>query len=361
MSEKTEKPTPKKLQDARKKGEVGQSQDVPKLLISFALLEMIIALSESGMSKLQALMQLPLSRISDPFGHAADEVFSAALTLLATFCLLTISLALLMRIVGGWIQYGPLFAVDALQLDFNRLNPVNQIKQMFSMRKLTDMLTNLLKASAIGVVFWLVVVPQLEWLVELAYGDLNAFWQGVETVFKSVSRTTLGALLALGVLDFGLQKYYFLKQQRMSHEDIRNEYKNSEGDPHMKGHRKALAQEILNEPASPRKARVDEADLLLVNPTHYAVALFYRPGKTPLPRILLKGEDEQAKALIARAHEVGIPVIRFIWLTRTLYRMPEGHYIPRETLQPVAQVYRVLRQLDSSLPPKEVIELDEMK
>ncbi|SLM63284.1 Type III secretion inner membrane protein (YscU,SpaS,EscU,HrcU,SsaU, homologous to flagellar export components) [Dickeya aquatica] len=346
------------MQDARKKGEVGQSQDVPKLLISVALLEMIIALSESGMSKLQALMQLPLSRISDAFGHAADEVFSAALTLLGTFCLLTISLALLMRIVGGWIQYGPLFAVDALQLDVNRLNPVNQIKQMFSMRKLTDMLTNLLKAATIGLVFWLVVVPQLEWLVELAYGDLNGFWKGVEAVFKSVARTTLGALLALGYLDFGLQKYYFLKQQRMSHEDIRNEYKNSEGDPHMKGHRKALAQEILNEPASPRKARVEEADLLLVNPTHYAVALFYRPGKTPLPRILLKGEDFQAKALIARAHQAGVPVIRFIWLTRTLYRMPEGHYIPRDTLQPVAQVYRVLRQLDRSLPAQEIIELE---
>ncbi|WP_023639548.1 type III secretion system export apparatus subunit SctU [Dickeya zeae] len=359
MSEKTEKPTPKKLQDARKKGEVGQSQDVPKLLISFALLEMILALTDNGMSKLQALMQLPLSRLSDPFGHAANEVFSEALSLLGTFCLLTISVALLMRIVGGWIQYGPLFAVEALKIDVNRLNPVNQIKQMFTMRKLTDMLTSILKATTIGLVFWLVVIPQLEWLVELAYGDLTAFWKGVESVLKSVARTTLSSLLALAILDFGLQKYYFLKQQRMSHEDIRNEFKNSEGDPHMKGHRKSVAQEILNEPASPRaKPNIEDADLLLVNPTHYAVALFYRPGKTPLPRILLKGEDEQAKALIARAHQANVPVIRFIWLARTLYRVPEGHYIPRHTLQSVAQVYRVLRQLDNDLSQQEIIELD---
>ncbi|AJC66537.1 type III secretion system export apparatus subunit SctU [Dickeya zeae] len=359
MSEKTEKPTPKKLQDARKKGEVGQSQDVPKLLISFALLEMILALTDNGMSKLQALMQLPLSRLSDPFSHAANEVFSEALSLLGTFCLLTISVALLMRIVGGWIQYGPLFAVDALKIDFNRLNPVNQIKQMFTMRKLTDILTTILKATTIGLVFWLVVIPQLEWLVELAYGDLTAFWKGVESVLKSVARTTLSSLLALAILDFGLQKYYFLKQQRMSHEDIRNEFKNSEGDPHMKGHRKSVAQEILNEPASPRaKSNIEDADLLLVNPTHYAVALFYRPGKTPLPRILLKGVDEQAKALIARAQHANVPVIRFIWLARTLYRIPEGHYIPRHTLQSVAQVYRVLRQLDNDLSQQEIIELD---
>ncbi|MBP2844515.1 type III secretion system export apparatus subunit SctU [Dickeya oryzae] len=359
MSEKTEKPTPKKLQDARKKGEVGQSQDVPKLLISVALLEMILTLTDNGMSKLQALMQLPLSRLSDPFGHAANEVFSEALSLLGTFCLLTISVALLMRIVGGWIQYGPLFAVDALKIDFNRLNPVNQIKQMFTMRKLTDILTTILKATTIGLVFWLVVIPQLEWLVELAYGDLAAFWKGVESVLKSVARTTLSSLLALAILDFGLQKYYFLKQQRMSHEDIRNEFKNSEGDPHMKGHRKSVAQEILNEPASPRaKPNIEDADLLLVNPTHYAVALFYRPGKTPLPRILLKGEDEQAKALIARAQHANVPVIRFIWLARTLYRVPDGHYIPRHTLQSVAQVYRILRQLDNDLSQQEIIELD---
>ncbi|MGM3184224.1 type III secretion system export apparatus subunit SctU [Dickeya oryzae] len=359
MSEKTEKPTPKKLQDARKKGEVGQSQDVPKLLISVALLEMILALTDNGMSKLQALMQLPLSRLSDPFSHSANEVFSEALSLLGTFCLLTISVALLMRIVGGWIQYGPLFAVDALKIDFNRLNPVNQIKQMFTMRKLTDILTTILKATTIGLVFWLVVIPQLEWLVELAYGDLTAFWKGVESVLKSVARTTLSSLLALAILDFGLQKYYFLKQQRMSHEDIRNEFKNSEGDPHMKGHRKSVAQEILNEPASPRaKPSIEDADLLLVNPTHYAVALCYRPGKTPLPRILLKGEDEQAKALIARAQHANVPVIRFIWLARTLYRIPEGHYIPRHTLQSVAQVYRVLRQLDNDLSQQEIIELD---
>lgn len=358
MSEKTEKPTPKKLQDARKKGEVGQSQDVPKLLISVALLEMILALTDNGMSKLQALMQLPLSRLSDSFGHAANEVFSEALSLLGTFCLLTISVALLMRIVGAWIQYGPLFAVEALKIDFNRLNPVNQIKQMFTMRKLTDILTTILKATTIGLVFWLVVIPQLEWLVELAYGDLTTFWKGVESVLKSVARTTLSSLLALAILDFGLQKYYFLKQQRMSHEDIRNEFKNSEGDPHMKGHRKSVAQEILNEPASPRaKPSIEDADLLLVNPTHYAVALCYRPGKTPLPRILLKGEDEQAKALIARAQHANVPVIRFIWLARTLYRVPEGHYIPRHTLQSVAQVYRVLRQLDNDLPPQDVIEM----
>ncbi|MDG0795559.1 type III secretion system export apparatus subunit SctU [Pectobacterium punjabense] len=359
MSEKTEQPTEKKLEDARRKGEVGQSQDVPKLLICVGLLECVLALADSTMGKLQALVQLPLQRLGTPFTQVAKEVFHDAAVLAGTLCLLAAALAVLLRIAGGWLQYGPLFAPEALKLDLNRLNPINQFKQVFSMRKLVEMLTNILKAVVIGAVFYNVVVPELEALVELAYGDLHGFWQGVKALLTRIARTTLTSLLVLSAMDFGLQKYFFLKQQRMSHEDLRNEHKDSEGDPHMKGHRKSLAHEMANEPAAPRpKAKVEDADMLLVNPTHYAVGLYYRPGKTPLPRILFKGENETARELIAQAQKADIPVIRFIWLTRTLYRTtPEGHYIPRETLQAVAQVYRVLRQLEDE-QKRDIIEME---
>ncbi|QTF08171.1 type III secretion system export apparatus subunit SctU [Brenneria izadpanahii] len=358
MSEKTEKPTDKKLQDARKKGEVGQSQDVPKLLICVGLLECILALAEQTMGKLQALIQLPLMRLGQPFGQAVKEVFHDAMTLALTFCLLAASIAVLLRVIGGWIQYGPLFAPEALKMDLNRLNPINQLKQMFSVRKLTELITNILKAAVIGTVFYKVVVPELESLVELAYGDLNGFWLGVKELLAHISRTTLVALLALSVLDFGLQKYFFLKQQRMSHQDLRNEHKDAEGDPHMKGHRKSLANELINQPAAPPPQKpVAEADMLLVNPTHYAVALYYRPGVTPLPKIICKGEDRQAQLLIEQAKQAEIPIIRFIWLARTLYRTPVDHYIPRDTLQAVAQVYRILRQLEDE-QKDEVIEME---
>ncbi|GKW25919.1 EscU/YscU/HrcU family type III secretion system export apparatus switch protein [Pectobacterium carotovorum subsp. carotovorum] len=359
MSEKTEQPTEKKLEDARRKGEVGQSQDVPKLLICVGLLECVLALADSTMGKLQALVQLPLQRLGTPFTQVVTEVFHDAAVLAGTLCLLAAALAVLLRIAGGWLQYGPLFAPEALKLDLNRLNPINQFKQMFSMRKLVEMLTNILKAVVIGTVFYKVVVPELETLVELAYGDLHGFWQGVKALLTRITRTTLTSLLVLSAMDFGLQKYFFLKQQRMSHEDLRNEHKDSEGDPHMKGHRKSLAHELMNESAAPRpKAKIEDADMLLVNPTHYAVGLYYRPGKTPLPRILFKGENQAARDLIAQAQQADIPVIRFIWLTRTLYRTtPEGHYIPRETLQAVAQVYRVLRQLEDE-QKRDIIEME---
>ncbi|CAO95558.1 MULTISPECIES: type III secretion system export apparatus subunit SctU [Erwinia] len=358
MAEKTEKPTAKKLQDARRKGQVPQSQDVPKLLICAGLVETVLALDDVGMQKLQALMRLPLARIGQPFELALSEVVSSALVLVATFCGLTVAIAALLRIIGGWIQYGPLFAPEALKPDFNRLNPINQFKQMFSVKKLSEMFNNIVKAAAISTIFYLVLTPDLESLARLAYGDLDSFWPAVEVLLTRVSRQTLLTLLVLTLLDFGLQKYFFIKQQRMSHQDIRDEHKQSEGDPHMKGHRHALAHELLNQPAAAVKSKpVEEADLLLVNPTHYAVALYYRPELTPLPRIICKGEDGEAKALIARAQQANIPVIRFIWLARTLYRSQEGQLIPRHTLQAVAQVYRVLRQLEGQIND-EVIELE---
>lgn len=358
MSEKTEKPTAKKLQDARRKGQVPQSQDVPKLLICAGVVETVMALDDVGMQKLQALMMLPLMRLNQPFEQVLSELAGSALLIVSTFFGITVAVAALLRIIGGWIQYGPLFATEALKPDFNRLNPVNQFRQMFSVKKLTDMLSSVLKAAAICTIFILVLSTDLESLSRLAYGDLNSFWPAVEVLLTRVSRQTLLTLLIMTLLDFGLQKYYFLKQQRMSHQDIRDEHKQSEGDPHMKGHRHAVAQELLNAPVQAVKREpLEKADLLLVNPTHYAVALYYRPELTPLPRIICKGEDSDAKTLIVRAQQAKIPVIRFIWLARTLYQSQEGQLIPRHTLQAVARVYRVLRELDDP-SDEDVIELE---
>ncbi|RBL68610.1 EscU/YscU/HrcU family type III secretion system export apparatus switch protein [Pseudomonas sp. MWU13-2625] len=351
MSEKTEQPTQKKLADARKKGQVGQSQDVPKLLIFGALLELILGLADGGIARLKALMNLPLQQIGRPFGAGVGEVLTKAGWDLLLFMLPVLGIAVAMRLIGGWVQFGPLFAPEALKLDFERLNPLNQFKQMFSSRQLFNLLNSLCKALLIGVVLYLVLPPALGDLIGLASADLDTYWQAMIALFRRLSRICLGLLLVLAVVDFALQKYFFIKGQRMSHEDLRKEFKQMEGDPHMKSHRKSLAREMLQQPAGAAadKAPVEEADLLLVNPTHYAVALFYRPQQTPLPRIIGKGHDAEARELIERARAAGVPVIRYVWLARTLYRSEVGQFIPRETLQAVAQVYRLLRELDDQL------------
>ena len=192
----------------------------------------------------------------------------------------------------------------------------------------------------------------------IASTDLDSYWRAMIAFFSRLARICVGVLLVLAIIDFALQKYFFVKGQRMSHEDVRKEYKQMEGDPHMKSHRKSLARELTQQPGNttPAQAPVEDADLLLVNPSHFAVALFYRPKLTPLPRVICKGYDAEARELIDRARKGGVPVIRFVWLARTLYRSEVGHFIPRETLQAVAQVYRLLRELDECTH-SEVIEM----
>lgn len=360
MAEKTEQATPQKLQEARKKGQISQSQDVPKLLVMLGVMEIVFAMMDDSMARLQALMSLPLQRLDQPFTQSISEVGGTALVTVAVFFLLTVGVIILLRILGGWIQFGPLFATEALALKFEALNPAGKLKEMFSARQFVQLLTSLLKAVILGFVFWLLIEPRLPLLASLASGTLEGFWQSAAIILKALAHTIIGVLLIFAITDFALQKYFYLKQNRMSHDDIKNEYKQNEGDPHTKGHRRSLARQLANSP--PKKAapkQLGKADVLLVNPTHFAVGLYYQPDETPLPLVLFKAEDKDAQALIAQAHQANIPVIRYIWLTRTLYRtVEEGQFVPRETLQAVAQIYRVLRSLEHHIQG-ELIEFEE--
>lgn len=146
----------------------------------------------------------------------------------------------------------------------------------------------------------------------------------------------------------------------MTQVEVVKEYKDMEGDPHVKGQRRALAQQLAQEEPKVKLPKLEEADMLVVNPTHFAVALYYRPGKTPLPLLVDKGTDAEARKLIDRAKAADVPVIQCVWLARTLYEKKLGANIPRETLQAVAFLYRTLRELNDEAK-RETLEFPELK
>lgn len=363
MSEKTEKPTPKKLKDARKKGQVGQSQDVPKLLIAAALLEVILAMVETGMTNLEGLVATPLTLLDQPFDYAFKAVAVQCLTIAGSMIVALLGLAVIMRLLGGWIQFGFLFAPESLKLSFDKLNPFKQLKNMFSGKKLFELFNSILKAIILAFILYLLLTPALKTLVKLPLTDLDTAWHGIALQFIKIERTCLAALLVLAVIDFGMQKYFHTKSLRMSKDDIKQEFKNAEGDPHTKGQRRSMAREIANGdgPAPKPKRELEDADALVVNPTHFAVGLYYRAEITPLPRIVCKGMDEDALALIEQAKEKGIPIIRFIWLARTLHREQTGNYIPRDTLRYVAKIYQVIRELDDDARDEGILRIPDLE
>ncbi|WP_251977514.1 type III secretion system export apparatus subunit SctU [Salinicola avicenniae] len=346
--EKNQRATPKKLDDQRKKGQVAQSQDFPKLLILLVISEMALDLSASSLARLQTLVLLPLGHLEMPFPAALDLVLNGAFGILAYFLLVTIATAMLMRAFGSWLQFGFLFAPEAVKPDIKKLNPVTNFKEKFSGKAFMDLLLNVLKAIFISLVVYAVLSPALGTLILLVTADLQQFWLGLIALFRQVLYFTFAVLIVLSVGDLGIQKFFFARKMRMSHEDLKKESKETQGKPEVKQAQRERSMELLNQPPA-NDARIEDADMLVVNPTHVAVALYYRPEETALPKLLIKGGDAEARDLIAQAHRHQIPVLQCIRLARAIYPTDVGSYIPRETLRGVAQLYGMLRQLDASL------------
>ncbi|KRP62524.1 type III secretion system export apparatus subunit SctU [Pseudomonas trivialis] len=363
MSDSGEKKHPasaKKLRDQRKKGQVSQSQDVGKLLVLTAISEIALYAAESSMQRFQQLMLLPMSSMSQPFARALEEVLFEGLVMFFAFALLMVGVAIIMKLIGSWMQIGFLFAPETLKLDFNRINPLNQLKQMFSAQSVINLLLSIAKAVLLGVVLYVVIRPSLGALINLATTDLQSYIIALISLFRHLLHACLGLLLVLALIDLAMQKHFFAKRMRMTQVEVVQEYKNMEGDPHVKGQRRSLAYQLANEEPKTKLPKLEESDMLVVNPTHFAVALYYHPGKTPLPILISKGTDADARTLIQRAKAAEVPVIQCVWLARTLYTHKLGASIPRETLQAVALIYRTLRELDDETK-RETLQLPELE
>ncbi|MDQ0665760.1 type III secretion system export apparatus subunit SctU [Pseudomonas sp. W2I6] len=358
--EKKHAATPKKLTDQRQKGQVAQSQDVGKLLVLTALSEIALFTAETSMQRFQQLLVMPMSRFGQPFVRALEEVLTEGLIVFFSFALLMAGLAITVKLISGWIQFGFLFAPESLKLNFSRLNPLSQVKQMFSAKSVTNLLMGLAKALLLALILYVVIRPSLGALINLATSDLQSYILALIILFRHLLHACLGLLLVLALIDMALQKHFFAKSMRMTQVEVVKEYKDMEGDPHVKGQRRALAQQLAQEEPKVKLPKLEEADMLVVNPTHFAVALYYRPGKTPLPLLVDKGTDAEARKLIDRAKAADVPVIQCVWLARTLYEKKLGANIPRETLQAVAFLYRTLRELNDEAK-RETLEFPELK
>lgn len=363
MSDSGEKKHPasaKKLRDQRKKGQVSQSQDVSKLLVLTAISEIALYTAQTSLQRFEQMMVLPISRINQPFVRALEEVLFDGLVVFLSFALLMVGVAIATKLISSWLQVGFLFAPEALKLDFNRVNPMSQLKQMFSAQSVMNLLMSVAKAFLLGLIVYLVVWPSLDALINLANSDLQSYLLALIALFRHLLHACLGLLLVLALTDLTMQKYFFAKRMRMTQVEVTKEYKDMEGDPHVKGQRRSLAYQLAQEEPKVKLPKLEESDMLVVNPTHFAVALYYRRGKTPLPQLVDKGTDAQARRLIDRAKAADVPVIQCVWLARTLYEKRLGAPIPRETLQAVALIYRTLRELDDEAK-RETLTLPELE
>lgn len=355
---KTEQPTQKKLDDARKKGQIAMSRDIAKIVPLVAMAEIAFISEELWRESIHSLMTLSIMSIGKPFGPAFGELLVGAGLLLLIVFFLTFVVCSICGIVGHWGQFGILIAPEAATPKPDKLNPVNGFKGIFSKKKLVEVGISVAKTALIGWLVYLMTYAELANIVQLSGGGPKEVYYGFITLLRSMFHTLIVICLLTGLVDLAMQKHFHTKELMMDMEEIKREFKESEGDPMVKGQRKQLAQEWANEAPA---AKTEEANAVVVNPTHFAVAMFYDPNAAMVPVVLAKGKDDVAQAMIRRARERNIPVIRHVWLARTLYATCKDDMpVPRTSYEAVAQVYAVVNELHAENDVGREVELESL-
>lgn len=332
---KTEEPTANKLRKSREEGQVVRSPEVNAVLTAVASLSALTVMGDWMMRNIassvtMALKQLATGAWKESGDWALELGWSAVWTCLPLILVIWLSGGL-----AAWVQVGGLLNLKAVSPKLGNINPIAGIKRIFSSRTLWQMGRDVLKLLCLVGVIAVIATDLLKPLLQARGYPL---WQQLVVAWHGVSRLFWACLFPLGALaalDFMMQRHFYLREQRMTIDEVRRDHKEQEGDPAIKGLRRQLAREAVNSSSLPQG--LHQASVLVTNPTHVAVALRYALD-TPLPIVVAKGEDLQAHALRQEALAQGLAVVEDVVLARTLYQLPLFSAIKSEQFEAVAAV-----------------------
>lgn len=342
--DKTEKPTPKRLLDARKKGDVPKSRELGATVTLLVWLGLFAALARPAAQRLQALSEqlyVDLGRGWDAGGFilVARSLGGAALESLLWISLLLLLPVVLVGLLTEFLQVGAVWALDKVTPKMEHMNPAAGIKRMFSMDSLVELLKNIIKAALLILLAWLLVrtsLPQWLGLARQGGAELRPVAALLWDASWRLGVWAVSAFLLVALLDTLWQRHSFTKKMRMSLRDIKQEYKDNEGDPMLKAQRRQAQAEWAQQ-SSAQAAR--SANALIVNPTHVAIAIDYERERCPVPLIAAKGEGDVAAAMRAAAEQAGVPIVRNVPLARDLLARAEvGEAIPPDLFDIIAEV-----------------------
>ena len=337
--DKSQAATPHKLREAQQRGQVAKSVEANYAAILAVLAGVCFA---AGPAIAQRVLMLARGAFSQAgrADWASDNMAAWLAGLLsdgiAALMPLLMGLAVA-AVVVNVAQIGGVFSVDPITPDFKRLNPAAGLKKLFSMKALYDAFRSLLKLALLGTVAWFAMRSVLPQLIKLSYIDARghaalALGQVGPLLFKLML-----AVLLIALIDLLYTRWEFSKKMRMSHKDISDEHKQKEGDPRIRSRLRQLRNEMLKQARSVRK--LPEADVLITNPTHIAIALSYRHGEMPAPKLLAKGSGKLAARMREAAREHHIPIVENRPLARELYkRISADQYVPEDLYPRVAKI-----------------------
>jgi type III secretion protein U len=249
-------------------------------------------------------------------------------------------------VLVSFLVIGPVFSFEAMKFDLKKLNPVEGIKQKFKLKVLIDLIKSIAKITGAGIIIYFVIIDMLPQIISSVLLPVMASASVVnDFLFKAAIRVGIFFIL-VGLFDLAFQKKNFAKEMKMEKFEVKQEYKDTEGDPMIKGKRRELFREIAYQegPKAARRARA-----IITNPTHIAVALKYNPEEEPAPMILTMGVGFVAEQIIKIGVENKIPIMRNVDLARELYSKGKiSDYIPEDTYQAVAEILKWIASLDEN-------------
>jgi flagellar biosynthetic protein FlhB len=345
--DKTEEPTPKKLEDARKEGNVWKSRDLSGVVAFAIAMGVVKATWTDFESKVKHLFYFSFTHLAHPrdIGLATSEMMVLALTTLMVLC---IPIAFAAAIGGGmldFLQVGALFAIKALMPKLEKLNPISGLKNMFSKKQIIELVKSMVKLFVTGYVVYGVVRDAMALVVSTIRGsaELTMLVMG-ELVFRVVSRIVL-LYVVFAIFDVWFQRMNYMKDMMMSKDDVKKEYKESEGDPHHKAKRKEMHMEIME---SAQMDAVKGADVIVTNPEHVAVALKYDRERDAAPKVIAKGIDVKAETIRELAKSYDVPMLRNVPLAHALLRIDVNDEVPEQLYDAVAEVLNFVYQFKES-------------
>ncbi|GAA0553536.1 flagellar biosynthetic protein FlhB [Rhizomicrobium palustre] len=345
----TEEPTQKRLDQAREHGDVIQSAEVTTLILLLGGTLSVAMFAQNASIELSKLFR---TFIAEPDQIGTD---GASLKILMGMLLMKLLIIIgpmlgfmmLSGIVANVLQHRPTFSFEKLKPNLNKLNPISGFGRMFGKEGLVNIIKGILKIAIVGAAIWFQVWPERA-LVEASLTQSPGAVAGdMSHLFFKVMLATLCSMLLIAGVDYLYQYMQFMKRNRMSKQEIKEEFKQTEGDPHVKGKLKQMRMEKAKRRMI---AAVPKATVVITNPTHFAVALYYESGKTQAPVCVAKGTDALALRIreVAKQHEV--PIVENPPLARALYATIEvDDPIPSDHYKAVAQVISYVMKLTGKI------------
>jgi flagellar biosynthetic protein FlhB len=346
--DRTEEPTPKRKSEARKKGQVARSRDLTASLVLITSLGVMALWSSSMGTKSAVLMRSSLEGLKPglvtptlvpalflKYGLAMGQILAPL------WLALVVTAILANYLQGGWI-----FSVSRVSPDFSRLQFLNGFKRLFSGTSLVELAKSLAKVICIGLVVYSFMKSRLLGLFPLVHQDTGQLLANLKSTSFEISARVIFLLMALGIADYFYQRYKFQRSLRMTKQEVKDESRQAEGDPRVKARLKSLMRQL----ASRRMlAAVPEADVIVTNPTHLAVALKYDSATMIAPLVVAKGRGFVAQKIMALALEAGVPRVENRELARSLFRAVEvGGTIPTSLYRAAAEVLAYIYSLKAA-------------